>query len=147
LQSAQAEVEQQVKRLTETLTEETKRRRVRAAGGKIGQRRGELEAELGQLQQQLEGSPEATAKRREQSSQVKQSELRAKMKELQANRTTAEEKIKAFGGSVGGRDQASGGFLRAAKSAPVRAERSVSLAAPLVPSRRLTRPPTLPPKP
>jgi uncharacterized protein with von Willebrand factor type A (vWA) domain len=59
LQSAQAEVEQQVNRLTEMLAQETRRREgAEQQAGEIGQRRRELEAQLGQLGQQLNEAQE-----------------------------------------------------------------------------------------
>ena len=57
MQATQAEVEQQVKRLTETLAQETRLREgAEQQAGEIGQRRRELEAQLGQLGQQLQES-------------------------------------------------------------------------------------------
>jgi len=52
LQAAQAELEQQVKRMAETLAEETRRRQgAELQAGEIGKRRIELEAELANNQQ------------------------------------------------------------------------------------------------
>src|SRR5262249_49162340 len=55
LQAAHAEVEKEAKRLTEKLSEETRRREdAEQQALEIGRRRSELEAELGQLQEQLQ---------------------------------------------------------------------------------------------
>ena len=55
MQDAQADLLQRVKRLTETLSRETNRRAgAEEQAAEMGQRRGKLEAELGQLQHQLE---------------------------------------------------------------------------------------------
>src|SRR5439155_8368239 len=57
LQTAHTEVLHRVKRLTETLAEETRRRTgAELQAGEVGQRRSDLEARLGQLRQELKAS-------------------------------------------------------------------------------------------
>src|SRR5262249_53444897 len=57
LQAAQGDVLERVKRLTDTLAEETKRRQgAEREAGETAQRRSELEGQLGQVRQELETS-------------------------------------------------------------------------------------------
>src|SRR5439155_554453 len=94
LQSAQAGVEQQVKKLTETLQEETKLRQgAEQQVGEIGQRRSELEAQLGQLRQELESAHEQ-AHGQQTISLAEQTRLEARIQELQSAHSGVEQQVK-----------------------------------------------------
>src|SRR5262249_24653576 len=83
-------------RLTEALSQETKRREgAELQADKIDQLRSKLESELGQLRQQL-GSSQEQLVAQEESYRAEQSKLEARLRELQANRTTVEVKIKSL---------------------------------------------------
>src|SRR5207253_1820066 len=100
LQAAQAEVMQRVKRLTETLAEETKRREgAERQAGEIGQYRSKLEAELAEnkqaqarLQQELEASQKQLRAQRD-SSGTEQIKLEVRTQELQATHAEVEQKV------------------------------------------------------
>src|SRR5205807_2006237 len=101
LQTTQAEVEQQVKRLMEALAAENHRREnAEQQAVEIGQRRSELEAELGknkqtqaQLRQELETLQKQLCAQQE-SSGAEQTRLEVRTKELQATQAEVEQQVK-----------------------------------------------------
>jgi chromosome segregation ATPase len=101
LLSAQAQVEQQVKRLTETLAEENKRREnLEQHSSDIGQRATRLEAELAESQQaqvrlrhELETLQQQLQAHQE-SSRAEKTSLEARTQELQSAHAQAEQQVK-----------------------------------------------------
>src|SRR5207302_11324574 len=94
LQSAQAGVEQQVKKLTEALQEETKLRQgAEQQTGEIGQQRSELQAQLEQLRQELENA-HRQAQAQQATSLAEQGGLEARIEELQSAHSGVEQQVK-----------------------------------------------------
>lgn len=84
LQSAQTEVFERVKQLTDSLAQETKRRAdAEQQAGEVGQSRRDLEAQLGQLRRDLEASQRELQAQQDRS-RAEQAKLEANTKELQA---------------------------------------------------------------
>ena len=93
LEAAQAAVEQEARRLTESLAEEKRRREgAENQAAEIGRRRGELEAEIGQLQKQLDEAQKQRQAQQE-SSQAEQDRIEARAKKLQAAQAEVEQQV------------------------------------------------------
>src|SRR5262249_34136399 len=88
------QVLQGVKRLTETLAEEIKRRQgAEQQTGEIEKKRRELESQLGQLRQELNAAQGLLQEQKE-SSGVEQSRLQGRTQELQAAQVEVEQQVK-----------------------------------------------------
>ena len=108
LQSAQAQVEQQISRLSEALANETRRRESAEQQAKeTGQGRSELETQLTQVRQELEASHKQLQGQVE-SSGVEQARLEALIKDLQAAREAVENKLASLTQTLDRREKSPG---------------------------------------
>src|SRR5205823_13778746 len=88
------EMEQQLKRLTEALAEESKRRvSVDHQADEIDRRRNELEAQLGQLRQEL-GDAQKQLHAQQEGSLDEQIKLEARVKQLESAKTQVEQQVR-----------------------------------------------------
>src|SRR5262249_6835118 len=93
LQSAQANIEQQVQQLANALNEESKRREgAEQRAGEIGQQRGALELELGQLRRDLEKTQKDLLAQEERS-HAEHAKLEARTQELRTAHAKAGQQV------------------------------------------------------